>query len=197
MRIRNLAPVFAAFLLLAGCSQPPTQQIDAAKSSMDLARTARAADYAPGAWTEATDIESQLDAELKVQADKSSLFRSYDQSKKLATDLKAAADKAAQDASTGKETAKHEAEALMIKAREARDKADKALTTAPRGKGTEADLASLKSDNTATDATLDEMQKAFDAGEYLTAKAKAEAVISTCDEVVKQIETARSQRRSA
>lgn len=195
MRIRNLIPIVAV-MLVAGCAKPPAQQIDQAKVSMESARTARAADYAPAAWVEATGLESQLADELKIQEEKPSFFRSYAKTSQLAESLKGAADKATQEAAAGMETAKRDAEALMIKAREARDRADKALASAPRGKGTEADLASLRSDNSATDATLDEMQKAFDAGDYLAAKAKAEAVIQACDGVLHEIEAARSRRRS-
>ena len=71
------------------------------------------------------------------------------------------------------------------------------MTSAPRGKGTEADLASLKSGVTSIDGTLAEMQTAFDAGDYLTAKTKAQAAIDASREVVKEIETAKAQRRSA
>ena len=85
----------------------------------------------------------------------------------------------------------------MSQAREEQALALKALETAPKGKGTEADLASLKSGVTSVDATLAEMQSAFDAGNYLTAKAKAQAAIDASREVVKEIEAAKAHRRAA
>ena len=60
-----------------------------------------------------------------------------------------------------------------------------------------ADLASLKSGVTSIDSTLTEMQRAFDAGDYLTAKTKAQAAIDAAREIVKEVEAAKAQRRSA
>jgi tyrosine-protein phosphatase YwqE len=71
------------------------------------------------------------------------------------------------------------------------------VTTAPRGKGTEADLASLKSDAASIDQTLVEMQKAFDEGNYNDAKTKAQAAIDAAKKIQSEVEQAKSQRRAA
>src|SRR5262249_13963899 len=97
----------------------------------------------------------------------------------------------------GKEKAKGEAEALMAQAREAHDRSRNALATAPHGKSTEADLASLKSDEQSIDDTLADMQKAFDSGDYLTAKAKAQAALTSAQQIEKEISAAKSRRRAA
>jgi hypothetical protein len=196
MRIPRWTPIVAA-LLLAACAQPPRTEIDAAKSALEAARASQAADYAPASWNTANDLEARLQAELDVQSDKPAVLRSYGTSKQLAVDVKAAADRAAQESVAGKEAAKQDAESMMAKARDARARADKALATAPRGKGTEADLASLRSDTAGTDAAIEEMQRAFDAGEYLSAKAKAEAIANACEAVIKQVEAAQAQRHKA
>lgn len=193
MKLSRFVPIAAAMLIVA-CAAPPKQEIDQAKASMDAARTAQAADYAPADWNTVSDLDSKLSAELEAQDHKSAMFRSYGTAKQIATDLKTAADKATQNAASGKELAKKDAEDLMAKAKDARAKADAALKSAPHGKGTEADLASLKSDAAGTDATLDEMQKAYDAGDYMTAKAKAQAIITACDQVTTQVQSARAQK---
>jgi len=41
------------------------------------------------------------------------------------------------------------------------------------------------------------MQRAFDAGDYLTAKTKAQAAIDASRDIVKEIEAAKAQRRAA
>jgi hypothetical protein len=196
MRLPKWTPIAAA-LLLTACAQPPTTEINSAKSALETARAAQAADYAPDAWNTANDLSARMQAELDVQADKAAMLRSYGTAKQLAVDVKTAADRAAQESVAGKETAKHDAEAMMAKAREARAAADKALASAPHGKGTEADLASLKSDAAGADSSLEEMQRAFDAGDYLSAKSKAEAITAACEAVVKQVEAAQAQRHKA
>jgi hypothetical protein len=75
-------------------------------------------------------------------------------------------------------------------------RANTAVTTAPKGKGTEADLASMKSDAGSLDDTLAEMQKAFDDGNYNEAKAKAQAAIDAAKRIQSEIENAKSQRHA-
>jgi hypothetical protein len=190
-------PVLVLSLAFAGCAQSPVAEIDGAKQALDRARESQAPDYAPEAWNAANDAQSRLDAELDAQKNKTSLFRSYAKAKDLASEVKTSAERATELAAAGKDKAKTEAAALMGQARDEYALADKALTSAPHGKGTEADLASLKGGVTSIDATLAEMQAAFDAGDYIMAKTKAQAAIDASREVVKEIETAKAQRRSA
>jgi hypothetical protein len=86
---------------------------------------------------------------------------------------------------------------MMAQARDEAARAQAAVTTAPRGKGTEADLASMKSDATSIDDTLAEMQKAFDAGDYIGAKTKAQAAIDAAKKIEDEIATAKTGRRAA
>ena len=184
-------------LALLGCAKSPVAEIDGAKQALDRARDAQAPEYAPEAWNAANDAQARLDAELDAQKNKTALFRSYSKSKDLAAEVKSSAERASELASTGKEKAKAEATTLISQARDEYALAEKALASAPRGKGTEADLASLKSGVTGIDSTLSEMQRAFDAGDYLTAKTKAQAAIDASRQIVKEIEAAKAQRRSA
>jgi hypothetical protein len=86
---------------------------------------------------------------------------------------------------------------MMAQAREETTRAQSALTTAPRGKGTEADLASLKTDAMSIDGTLQEMQQAFDAGNYIEAKAKAQAATDAAKRIQAEVEQAKAGRRAA
>jgi hypothetical protein len=197
MKVPFLGVIAAAALVVTGCAQAPTADIDSARQALDSAKSAQAADYAPDAWNAAQDAQNKLDAELQAQQNKMSLFRSYGKAKALAADLKSDAEQAVQAAQAGKEKAKNEASDLMAQARVEYAKAQKELASAPHGKGTEADLASLKADSTSIGTTLDEMQKAFDAGDYLTAKTKAQSAISASQGIESQVEGAKSQRRAA
>jgi hypothetical protein len=197
MKAMRISWAVALGLVLAGCAQVPTADVDAAKHAVDEARQAQAAEYAPQSWTAAQDAEAKLEAELDAQSQRWSALRSYTVASQLATSTKQAAEKSRDEAMAGKEQAKNEATSMMAQARDEAAKAKAAVTTAPRGKGTEADLASLKSDATSIDDTLNEMQKAFDAGDYIGAKTKAQAAMDAAKKIEDEIAQAKAGRRSA
>jgi len=184
-------------LVLAACSQVPTVDVDAAKHALDEARTAQAAEYAPQAWTAAQDADAKLEAELDAQSQRWSALRSYTVARQLAVDTKSAAERSRDEAVAGKDKAKDEASTLRAQARDESSRANAAVGSAPRGKGTEADLASLKSDASSIDTTLQEMQSAFDAGDYINAKVKAQAAIDAAKKIQAEIEQAKAGRRAA
>jgi len=93
--------------LLTGCGAPPTAETDAARQSMASASSAGAEKYAPASLQEAQTAQSALDTELKAQEGK--FLKSYDRARELAVATKAAADKAATEATSARE--REEAEA--------------------------------------------------------------------------------------
>jgi len=197
MKAMRIGSVVAVGLLLAACAQAPTADIDAAKHALDEARQAQAAEYAPQSWTAAQDAEAKLEAELDAQSQRWSALRSYTVASQLAAGTKQAAERSRDEAMAGKEQAKTEASTMMAQARDEAARAQAAVTTAPRGKGTEADLASMKSDATSIDDTLAQMQKAFDAGDYIAAKTKAQAAIDAAKKIEDEIAQAKTGRRAA
>lgn len=190
-----LVPVIVALVIVAGCSKPPQQEIDALSTAMDDARSAEASTYAADSYRAAEDAKAQLDAELKAQEEKFALFRSYSRAKELAAEAQAKANQAAADAEAGKARAMEEATALIADARTALETARAALAKAPRGKGTQADLAMMGSDLDGVESTIMEAQSAFDAGSYIEAKSKAEAAMSSANTVVADIEAAIAARK--
>jgi hypothetical protein len=197
MKAMRISWAVALGLVLAGCAQVPSADVDAAKHALDEARQAQAAEYAPQSWTAAQDAEAKLEAELDAQSQRWSALRSYTVASQLAASTKQAAEKSRDEATAGKEQAKNEATTMMAQARDEAAHAQAAVTTAPRGKGTEADLASLKSDATSIDDTLNEMQKAFDAGDYIGAKTKAQAAMDAAKKIEDEVAQAKAGRRSA
>jgi len=197
MKATRIGWIAAIGLVLAACSHMPTVDVDAAKHALDEARNAQAAEYAPQAWTAAQDADAKLEAELDAQSQRWAALRSYTVARQLAVDTKTAAERSRDEAVAGKDKAKDEASTLMAQAREESSRANAAVGSAPRGKGTEADLASLKSDATSIDSTLQEMQTAFDGGDYINAKVKAQAAIDAAKKIEAEIEQAKTSRRAA
>jgi len=107
----------------AGCASPPNADVDAANAAVAKARDERASEYAADSLKAAQDAQAAVDVELKAQEGK--WFKSYDRTRELAGEAKAAGDKAAADAVAGKAAA----EAVAAKA-----KADAAAASAARAK---------------------------------------------------------------
>jgi hypothetical protein len=185
-----MLPLVLVLLVVVGCQKPPQMDIDAAKASLDTARSAEAMDYAPDSLRAAEDSQAQLDAELKAQEEKFALFRSYKKSTELAQATKAAGEKAAADAKAKKEEVKGEAQTLITDATTALNDAKALLEKAPKGKGTQADIEAMKADLTGVESSLTEAQNSFNAEKYLDAKSKAEAAKMQAGNVKTAIEQA-------
>jgi hypothetical protein len=191
MKRISVLPVLAGVALLSvACAKEPTEALSAARSALEAAKTAEAADYAPAALAAAETASLALDAELKAQAEKFSLTRSYAKAAELATAAKAAADQAAAEAVTGKEQMKAEATTLVAGVRASVDAAKAALAKAPKGKGTAADLEAMTADVTGVETALADLDAALAAGKYKDAKTKAEAAKATLDKVVADVQAA-------
>lgn len=179
---------------LVGCATAPTAEVNAANDAVESARLAAAPDYAPDEWAAVRDVQDRLQAELAAQADRNAFFRSYDAARDLAQETRDTAEAAAEAAVAGKARAREEALSLMTSARDAHAAALEAIAGSPKGKGTEADLASLRSDAQTIETTLAEMQSAYDTGDYIQAKVKAEAAIASSNRIVAETDDAKTRR---
>jgi hypothetical protein len=188
--------VFAAFALV-GCSKAPTEKIDSADKALQLAESEGAADYAPEALAEARDAKAQLDAELDAQAGKFRLFRSYGKADKLAEQVKTAADRAVEQTGTAREMVKNEAQMLIADGKSALADARAMLSSAPRGKGSAADIRMLEGDLAGVEQTLAEADDDYAAGRYMAAKSKAQAAIKGAQEVKDTIDAAIAAKRAS
>lgn len=177
-------------LLSVACAKEPTDALNAAKTAIEAARTAGAADYAPDAFAAAETAATALDAELKAQAEKFTLTRSYTKAAELAVAAQTAAEQAAAAAATGKEQMKADATTLIAGVRGSIDAARQALKKAPRGKGSAADLEAMTADVAGVETALGEMDAAMAADNFKDAKVKAEAAQATLDKIVADVQAA-------
>ncbi len=199
-KMRKMMFLFGIALILVsmnGCSKPPQADIDGAKAAIDAARSADAGTYAPNSLRAAEDAQAQLEAELKAQEDKFSLFRSYKKASELAAVAKAAGEKAQADAKAGKEQKKNEAQTAISEAKTMLEEAKTDLASAPTGKGTQPDPAAMKADLDGVAATIAEAESAFNAEKYTDAKAKADSAKQTIQNVKSSIEQAKAAKAAA
>ena len=195
--VKFMLPLLLGLAMIAvGCAKPPQADIQAAKAAVDAARQAGADDYAKTSLKEAEDANAALDAELQAQEKKFALFRSYKQATTLAADVKAKAEKAATDATAGKEQAKNEATQLITEAKKMRDEANGLLANAPAGKGSKADIDAMKSDLQGVETQIAAADQAFNEGRYIEAKTKASAAKSAAETVKTAVQNAIEMRKS-
>ena len=166
-----------ALLLVLGltaCAKLPQEQVTAAQSSMDAAKSADASTYAPDALSKAQASMDQANAEIKAQESK--FFKSYKKASEMLAQAKADAEAAATAAAAGKEQAKQDSDAAIAAAQTALDAAEQAVAGAPKSKDRKADVEAMQSDVETLKGVLAEAHTAYDGGDYKGAKAKAEQV---------------------
>jgi len=185
--------------LTTGCGSAPQDRIDAADNALQKAREAEAADYAPDSYKAAEDARAALDTELKAQEDRMAFMRSYSKARELADAADSAAARAQTDAIAGRARARDEAAAMIAGVKTTLTEVKQLLANAPKGKGSEADLAMLRSDVGGIDTTVGEMDAAFAADRYVESKAKAQAAQDSAqrvkDELLQAMETAKVRRQ--
>jgi len=163
-------------VLAAGCAEVPQTEVDAARQAIVSARDAGASEYAPAALTAADEGLQKLEAELKAQSEKFALTRSYDEAKKLATAAQEAGNNAQTEATHNKEVVRQEAVSLIEEVKAELTEVKELVENAPKGKGSEEDIAALKSDVTSMETELAEADQALASGSYGQAKTRAGAV---------------------
>ncbi|MDA1095269.1 MAG: hypothetical protein O3A25_18715 [Acidobacteria bacterium] len=127
---------------------------------------------------------------MAAQEARLGLFRSYDQSRVLATAAQTAADEASRAGEDEKRRVREETAALIADARAVLEEATTLLAQAPRGKGTEADLAALQGDLDLVSTDLVAAEEQLGLERYREARTHADGAHETAMRVKTSIEQA-------
>jgi hypothetical protein len=182
--------LLVAFFFIAGCAKPPTEDIDAAKNSVEAANSAGAEKYLPDNAKKVNDEFSAAMDEVKVQDGKFPLFRKYDKAKEMLASVNGNAEKLKADTAAKKEEVKKNAIAVMEDAKGAVGNAKAMLEKAPQGKETKADIEAMTGDVKGLEDSLPEVQKAIDSENYDDAIGKSKSVKEKADAVSSQVQQA-------
>ncbi len=191
-----LVAVVGVAALTVACAKEPTPEIQGAQAALQ-ALSPEVGEYAPEALSAAQDAQAALNAELKVQQDKFALFRSYEKTKELAAAAQTAAEHAATAAEAEKEKVHTEATAMLSELQTGIEEVKTLLAQAPKGKGTQADLAALSADLSQVEASAGEAEADLGAGKYRDAKAKLEAAKQTAERIKADITAAIEAKNAA
>lgn len=178
MLLREALPVGMSTLmlgLLCGCAEPPSQQLDIARKSVEAAQAAGADLYAAEEFTKLNQEFAQAKDELANQEQTFSIFRSYVKADELLRRVAEHATVVETEATKGRAAAKHaayerEKEAVAVVA-----SAKELLEKAPSGKDRAA-VEAIKQDLDGLAGKLVTIHDLLEKEDYLGAQAQAKAV---------------------
>jgi DNA repair exonuclease SbcCD ATPase subunit len=184
---KSLILVLAVAVVLVGCKQP-TAQIDAAKAAIDDVLKGGADKYAPEELkTVQADLSKAMD---EIAGQDKKFFKKFGTAKEMLVKVKADAEslKAALPAKI--EAVKNEAVKLQGELQTAINEVKEMLKKAPKGKGTDKDLAALKGDLAGAETEFAGIQKALDGQDYIGALNTAKSIQAKVTGVKDQIQAA-------
>jgi hypothetical protein len=185
-RISLLALTALLALIAAGCTRPPEAQIQQATSALQAAQAAGAPTYAPEAWSGAQQAMDQLNAELKKQGQRFSLFRSYARARSLAQTVVTDADQARTQAESKIAQLRSDATKTIAELRNTLQSARNQLAAVPRAAGL--DTAALKTRLDRATQQLDQAQADLNAGQFDRSTASAAQARDNITAVLRAIE---------
>ena len=172
--VKFLAVSMVTILLLVGCAKAPTEEINAAKASVDAVVAEGAQKFAAEDAKKLNDSMQAAQDEIKVQDGKT--FKDYAKTKELLAKVKADAETLKAGLAAKKEEAKKNAAAALEAAKASVADAKALLAKAPKGKGSKADIEALKADIKGIEDSLAEIKTANDSEDYNVAIEKSNAV---------------------
>lgn len=168
-------------IFVVGCSKPPTEELNAAKSAVDA--------VAPETSKYAAEDAKKLNDDLQAAQNEINA-KNYKQAKEILLKVKADAETLKTTLPQKKELAKNNAIAAQDAAKTTVTDAQALLAKAPKGKGSKADIEAMKADIKGLEESLPEVQSLIDAEDYAVATEKANAIKEKAAAVSDQINQA-------
>jgi hypothetical protein len=186
--VKFLALSMVTIFLLVGCAKLPTEEINAAKASVDAVVAEGAQKFAAEDAKKLNDSMQAAQDEIKVQDGKT--FKDYAKTKELLAKVKTDAETLKAGLAVKKEEAKKNAAVAQEAAKASVVEAKALLAKAPKGKGSKADIEALKADLKGIEDFLAEVKSANDAEDYNVAIEKSNAVKGKAAAISDQIKKA-------
>jgi hypothetical protein len=165
----------SALCVTVGCSQAPNDRLGEAEKAVLDAKLAGAQAYVPEDYAKLEGMLNNAKKELDDQNAKFALFRDYGKTEQLLASVKSETPKLIEETTKKKAEAKDAAVTAHDAAKDAVKHAQALVAKAPVGKDRAA-VEAIRNEAKALTASLNEVQMAMDAEDYLAAQAKAKAV---------------------
>ena len=165
-----------AIILVTGCAQPPTEQLEAAQKSVEIAQAAGAVEYAKADFTALEQQFALAKDEIAKQEKALSIFRSYRDADKMLVKVVEAGGSVAAKAAQNKEAAKTAAIALEKEALQVVASTKELIAKTPTGKERAA-VEVIKQDVAGLERSLSAIHQLIEKEDYIGAEAQAKAVM--------------------
>jgi hypothetical protein len=162
-------------VVMTGCAQPPTEQLQAAQKSVETAKAAGAAEYAKEDFIALEQQFALAKDELAKQEKALSILRSYSEADKMLIKVVEAGGHVAAKAAQNKEAAKTAAIAMEKEAQQVVAAAKELMAKAPMGKERAA-VKVITQDVAGLERSLSAVHQLIEKEDYLGAEAQAKAV---------------------
>jgi hypothetical protein len=189
LRKASLVSLTLALIVIAGCAEPPTQQIQEAEKALKDAQESGAATYSADEYAKLEGTLAALRKEVADQDGKFTLFRDYGKAQQLSASAKADSERIKTAATQKKE----EAKAAALQAQQVAEEAVKAtqdlVAKAPVGKDRAA-VEAIKNDVEGLKSLLKQVQASIDKEDYPAALTQAKAIHDMSQGVSTEIQNA-------
>jgi hypothetical protein len=162
-------------IMMMGCAQPPTEQLDAAQKAVDAAKAAGATEYAKEDFVALEQQFAIAKDELAKQERALSIFRSYTDADKMLIKVVESGAHVAAKSAQNKEAARTGALAMEKEAQEVVASAKVLMAKAPTGKERAA-VETIKQDLSGLETSVGAVHQLIEKGDYLEAEVQAKAV---------------------
>lgn len=185
---KGLALAIVILFIFSSCAKQPTNELAAAKASIQAVVDAKGSIYAKEELSKLTsDLQAATD-EINAQAKK--FFKKYGIAKEMLAKVVSDAEAVKALIPARIEEAKTSAQTALDEAKVVWDEAKALLDKAPKGKATKADIEAMKADLAGLETQLTDAQNAFAAEDYFGAKDKALAVKEKANQIKDQVQAA-------
>lgn len=200
LNILSVGLAGVVMVVMTGCAQPPTEQLEAARKAVEVAQAAGASEYAKEDFAKLEEQFTLAKDELAKQEKALSIFRSYTDADKMLIKVVEAGGHAAAKAAQNKEAAKTSAVALEKEAQQVVASAKVLLAKAPTGKERAA-IETIKQDLSGLETSVGAVHQLIEKEDYLGAEAQAKALkdkgVAVSGEIQTAIDKAKGKKRTS
>ena len=186
--IKGLVLGMLVVFLYAGCAKQPEQEMKEAEAAINSAFKEGASVYAT---EELEKLKKDYDAVMdEVNTQSKKLFKKYGNARKMLAQVKADAEALKASIPARKEQARKDALNALGEAQTAVEEAKALLSTAPKGKGTRADIEAFSADLKGLEDMLTETRQLMESEDYFGASEKAKVINEKALAISEQIKQA-------
>lgn len=192
-RLQGFGPLMVTAILgLTGCDQPPIEQLEAARSSVERARTSGAPEYAKEDFDRLEEEFATAKGELIKQESVMPILRSYTEAEQLLILVVQDGDHAAANGAQAREAARIAALGMEGEAKRRVASVKELLGHGPNTKR-RAENELIRPRVMELESHMTEIRNRIEKGDFLAAEILAKTITERCENVAEEIQAGRWQ----